>query len=150
MLKGHVSLWMEACDGKSSHHARFGGNWSSVSGDVTYLMCQINSQDHMNHRIMWLYGWEIATVFLQPPRQVFIDIVVVEICFNIYLVISKLNVIKRSSVYRWEPLMISHHFAKLVAVGILLVKICFQWLKCKIPHARSTPSLLFFSEVHDM
>ena len=43
---------MEARDSKSSHHARFGGNWSSVSGDVTYLMCQVNSQDHMNHRIM--------------------------------------------------------------------------------------------------
>ena len=31
----------------SHHPARFGGNWCSVNGDITYLMCQINSQDHV-------------------------------------------------------------------------------------------------------
>ena len=38
----------------------------------------------------------------------------------------------------------------LVTRGFAVVKICFEWLKSKIPQPRLNLSLLFISEVHGM
>ena len=62
--------------------AMFGGHWSSVSGDIKYLICHVISQKHViegsSNFMSEASSWYIMTL----PSLVATDIVVVEInCF---------------------------------------------------------------------
>ena len=87
-----------------SHHlAMFGGQWYNVSGDVKYLMCHVNSQ---NHVIEGLYEWDIFMVY-HPKFSGHRYCSSGDIMFLVCHLIKQDHIIKRSVDYKKYKL--SHH-----------------------------------------
>ena len=58
MFKGlHESTggnFWQSMEASHGHLAMFGGNWSSASGDIKYLICHMNSQNHLDQVALWV------------------------------------------------------------------------------------------------